>query len=58
MLPAGYAFVWTGVALQEQQAAGQTLIILGIAVAFAYLFLVALYESLAMPLAVLFSRSR
>ena len=54
LLP-GYAFEWTGTALQEQQAAGQTVYILGIAVAFAYLFLVALYESLAMPLAVLFS---
>jgi cobalamin synthase len=39
----------------QQQAAGQTPYILGIAVAFTYLFLVALYESLAMPLAVLFS---
>ena len=55
VLPPGYTFEWTGTALQEQQAAGQTLYILGVAVAFAYLFLVALYESLAMPLAVLFS---
>jgi hydrophobic/amphiphilic exporter-1 (mainly G- bacteria), HAE1 family len=55
VLPVGYTFEWTGTALQQQQAAGQTLYILGIAVAFAYLFLVALYESLAMPLAVLFS---
>ena len=55
VLPATYTFEWTGTALQQQQAAGQTLYILGIAVAFAYLFLVALYESLAMPLAVLFS---
>jgi multidrug efflux pump subunit AcrB len=54
-LPPGYTFEWTGTALQEQQAAGQTICILGIAVAFAYLFLVALYESLSMPLAVLFS---
>ena len=55
VLPSGYTFEWTGIALQEQQAAGQTIYILGIAVVFAYLFLVALYESLAMPLAVLFS---
>jgi hydrophobic/amphiphilic exporter-1 (mainly G- bacteria), HAE1 family len=55
VLPPGYTFEWTGTALQEQQAAGQTIYILGIAVAFAYLFLVALYESLSMPLAVLFS---
>jgi HAE1 family hydrophobic/amphiphilic exporter-1 len=55
VLPPGYAFEWTGTALQEQQAAGQTGYILVVAVAFAYLFLVALYESLSMPLAVLFS---
>jgi len=55
VLPAGYGFEWTGTALQEQEAAGQTVYILGVAVAFAYLFLVALYESLAMPLAVLLS---
>ena len=34
-----------GTAYQEQQASGQTGIILGLAVLFAYLFLVALYES-------------
>jgi HAE1 family hydrophobic/amphiphilic exporter-1 len=56
-LPAGYTFEWTGTALQEQQAAGQTGFILGIAVAFAYLFLVALYESWSIPIAVLLSIS-
>jgi multidrug efflux pump len=45
-LPPGYGFEWTGTALQEQEVAGQTLYTLGVAVAFAYLFLVALYESL------------
>jgi multidrug efflux pump subunit AcrB len=44
-LPAGYSFEWTGTAFQEQQASGQTGIILALAVLFAYLFLVALYES-------------
>jgi HAE1 family hydrophobic/amphiphilic exporter-1 len=57
VLPPGYTFEWTGAALQEKQAAGQTLFILGIAVVFAYLFLVALYESWIMPLAVLLSVS-
>jgi HAE1 family hydrophobic/amphiphilic exporter-1 len=42
-------------ALQEKQAAGQLAYILGLAVVFAYLFLVALYESCAIPLAVLLS---
>ena len=52
-LPAGYSFEWTGTAYQEQQASGQTGIILGLAVLFAYLFLVALYESWAIPIPVL-----
>ena len=52
---AGYAFEWTGTAYQEKQAAGQTGIILGLAVLFAYLFLVALYESWTIPMPVLLS---
>ncbi len=44
-LPAGYSFEWTGTAFQEQQASGQTGIVLALAILFAYLFLVALYES-------------
>jgi multidrug efflux pump subunit AcrB len=55
VLPSGYAFEWTGTAFQEQQAAGQTGIVLGLAVLFAYLFLVALYESTTIPIAVLLS---
>jgi hydrophobe/amphiphile efflux-1 (HAE1) family protein len=54
-LPAGYTFEWTGTAYQEQQASGQTGIILGLAVLFAYLFLVALYESWVIPIPVLLS---
>ena len=54
-LPAGYSFEWTGTAYQEQQAAGQTGIILSLAVLFAYLFLVALYESWMIPIPVLLS---
>jgi hydrophobe/amphiphile efflux-1 (HAE1) family protein len=52
-LPAGYSFEWTGTAYQEQAAAGQTGIVLGLAVLFAYLFLVALYESWTIPVPVL-----
>jgi len=37
-LPAGYAYEWTGTALQEKAASGQTGFILGLAVVFAYLF--------------------
>ena len=54
-LPPGYAFEWTGTAYQEQQASGQTGIILALAVLFAYLFLVALYESWMIPIPVLLS---
>ena len=56
-LPAGYAYEWTGTALQEQQAAGKTAVVLGLAVLFAYLFLVALYESWNVPVPVLLSVS-
>ncbi len=54
-LPDGFGFEWTGTALQEKQAGGQTVIVLALAVLFAYLFLVALYESWSMPAAVLLS---
>src|SRR5262249_26022288 len=56
-LPAGYSFEWTGTALQEKAASGRTGIVLGIAILFAYLFLVALYESWNIPVPVLLSVS-
>ncbi len=52
-LPPGYSYEWTGTALQEIEAAGQTAIILGFAILFAYLFLVGLYESWTIPVPVL-----
>ncbi|TAL76199.1 MAG: multidrug efflux RND transporter permease subunit [Beijerinckiaceae bacterium] len=54
-LPAGYSYEWSGTAYQEQAAGGQTGIILGLAVLFAYLFLVGLYESWVIPVPVLLS---
>ncbi|APG84970.1 efflux RND transporter permease subunit [Sinorhizobium americanum] len=54
-LPPGYSYEWTGTALQELEAAGQTTAILALAVLFAYLFLVALYESWTIPVPVLLS---
>jgi hydrophobe/amphiphile efflux-1 (HAE1) family protein len=54
-LPQGYSFEWTGTAFQERLASGQTGIILALAVLFAYLFLVALYESWVIPIPVLLS---
>jgi len=56
-LPPGYGFEWTGTALQEKAASGKTGIVLGLAVLFAYLFLVALYESWNIPIPVLMSVS-
>lgn len=56
-LSKGYSFDWTGTAQQEIAAAGQTPIVLGLAVLFAYFFLVALYESWTIPLIVLLSVS-
>jgi HAE1 family hydrophobic/amphiphilic exporter-1 len=56
-LPAGYSYEWTGTALQEKLAGGKTAIVLGLAVLFAYLFLVALYESWNIPIPVLLSVS-
>jgi HAE1 family hydrophobic/amphiphilic exporter-1 len=56
-LPAGFSFEWTGTALQEKAASGRTGIVLGVAVLFAYLFLVALYESWNIPVSVLLSVS-
>src|SRR5262249_13012705 len=56
-LPAGYGFEWTGTAFQEKAAGGKTAIVLGLAVLFAYLFLVALYESWNIPIPVLLSVS-
>jgi multidrug efflux pump subunit AcrB len=56
-LPPGYAYEWTGTAYQEQLATGQTGAILALAILFAYLFLVALYESWVIPIPVLLSVS-
>ena len=54
-LPAGYGYEWTGTAYQEVAAQGKTSIVLALAVLFAYLFLVALYESWVIPVPVLLS---
>jgi hydrophobe/amphiphile efflux-1 (HAE1) family protein len=56
-LPSGYGYEWTGTALQEKAASGRTPVVLGLALLFAYLFLVALYESWNIPLPVLLSVS-
>ncbi|TCR97907.1 hydrophobe/amphiphile efflux-1 (HAE1) family protein [Rhizobium sp. BK418] len=54
-LPPGFGYEWTGLALQEKQAGGQTVIILIMGIIATYLFLVAQYESWSVPLAVMMS---
>ncbi len=54
-LPPGYSFDWTGTSYQEAQSQGQTGPILALSVLFAYLFLVALYESWSIPIPVMLS---
>jgi hydrophobic/amphiphilic exporter-1 (mainly G- bacteria), HAE1 family len=56
-LPPGFTFEWTGTAYQEHEASGQTGVILALALLFAFLFLVALYESWIIPIPVLMSVS-
>jgi HAE1 family hydrophobic/amphiphilic exporter-1 len=56
-LPPGYSYEWTGTAFQEKAAGGRTIIVLGLAMLFAYLFLVALYESWNIPVPALLSVS-
>jgi hydrophobe/amphiphile efflux-1 (HAE1) family protein len=56
-LPTGFVGEWTDTAFQEKRAEGKTTMILGFAVLFAYLFLVALYESWTIPVPVLLSVS-
>ena len=52
-LPKDMSYAWSGVSLQEKNSAGQIGPILTMALTFVYLFLVALYESWTLPIAVL-----
>ena len=52
-LPNGYTFQWSGTSLQEGESSGQTVVVIAFALLFVYLFLVALYESWTIPVAVL-----
>ncbi|MFP1679852.1 efflux RND transporter permease subunit [Alloalcanivorax sp. C16-2] len=54
-LPAGYAFEWSGLSFQEKQTAGSSLLVFALALVFAYLFLVAQYESWTLPVSILLS---
>lgn len=54
-LPEGFVFSWTGQALQEIEAGAAATIILLLSLIFAYLFLVAQYESWTLPVAIVLS---
>ncbi|MDR0547924.1 MAG: multidrug efflux RND transporter permease subunit [Deltaproteobacteria bacterium] len=56
-LPNSVGYEWTGSTLQEKQSAGQTIYLFVLSFLFAYLFLVALYESWTIPLGVMVSIS-
>lgn len=53
VLPSDMTFDWSGTSAQERDASGQTIAIVVMALVFVYLFLVALYESYTIPVAVL-----
>ncbi len=53
VLPQGYSYEFSGTSLQEIEAGNTSLIIFALAILFVFLFLAALYESWAVPFAVL-----
>lgn len=54
-LPQGYDYAWSGISWQEQQTGNQAIWIVLAAVAMAWLFLVAQYESWTLPASVMLS---
>jgi multidrug efflux pump subunit AcrB len=54
-LPDDYSFEWSGMSYQEKQNEGQVGLLVMLAILFAYLFLVAQYESWSVPMPVLMS---
>ena len=52
-LPQGFGFEWTGISLEEKQAGGQIVLLLGLSLVVVFLLLAALYESWTVPVAVL-----
>ena len=52
-LPQGYDYEWTGSTFQEKKTSGQTGYIFALSLLFVFLVLAALYESWAMPVAIL-----
>lgn len=55
ILPKSFQIAWTGLSLQEVEAAGLAGFLIALALIFCYLFLVALYESWMLAFSVMFS---
>ncbi len=53
VLPEGYGFEWSGQSRQEIEAGNSSVIVLALSIVVVFLFLAALYESWAVPFAVL-----
>ena len=53
VLPHDITYEWSGTSAQELESAGQTGIVIALALLFVYLFLVALYESWTIPVSVM-----
>ena len=54
-LPEGYNVSWTNMSFQEKENQGQIVVLMTLALIFAYLFLVAQYESWSIPVSVMLS---
>ncbi|MGC9386204.1 MAG: efflux RND transporter permease subunit [Hydrogenovibrio sp.] len=54
-MPKTYEIAWTGMTLQELEAGSLVVVIFALAILFAYLFLVAQYESWSVPMSVIAS---
>jgi HAE1 family hydrophobic/amphiphilic exporter-1 len=55
VLPAGYSFEWTGIALEEIESGSQSLLLFGLGLLVVYLTLSAQYESFVLPFIILLS---
>lgn len=53
LLPDGFDIAWTGLSYEEKESGNQTLLLYSITVAVVFMILAALYESLAIPLAII-----
>ncbi len=55
IVPPGFSYDWSSMSYQERQAGGQVAGLFGLALIFAYLFLVGQYESWNIPLSIIIS---